>query len=141
MIGVPPDQAYAMVTDISRMGEWSPETYRTEWLGGATGPAVGARFRGWNKHGLLRWSTRPKVTALEPGRVFEFDTGTTRWRYEFRDGPDGGAGASTELVESFETRGLPGYDFGLRLLRRDRSLQQGMEDTLQRIKAAAERPA
>lgn len=134
-IAAPAEKVWALVTDISRMGEWSPETYRTEWRDGAAGPAVGARFRGWNRHGPLRWWTTPRVTALEPGRVFEFDTGTTRWRYEFSDAGEG----SCEVVESFETHGLPGFDVVLKVLRRREGLEAGARQTLERIKAVAER--
>lgn len=127
-----------MITDVSRMGEWSPETYKAAWLNGASGPAVGARFRGWNRHGPLRWSTRPRVTDVEPGRVFEFDTGMTKWRYEFRPLPDG---SGTEVVESFETRAVPGYDVFLAAFRRQPSLIAGALRTLERLKASAEAEA
>src|SRR5262245_18234309 len=56
-----PQTVYALITDVTRMGEWSPETRRAEWVGGATGPAVGARFRGHNKLGIARWSMTPTV--------------------------------------------------------------------------------
>src|SRR3954467_15899573 len=45
-VDAPPETVYAVVSDVTRMGEWSPETVRCEWLGGATGPAVGANSRG-----------------------------------------------------------------------------------------------
>ncbi len=67
VIAAPADRLWSMVSDVTRMPEWSPETYRTSWLGGATGPAVGAKFRGWNKKGPIRWATNPKVTECEPG--------------------------------------------------------------------------
>src|SRR5687768_14377997 len=54
-VEAPPERCYALVTDIGRMGEWSPETVRAQWLDGATAPAVGARFRGTNKEGVIRW--------------------------------------------------------------------------------------
>ena len=45
-IDAPPDVLYDLVTDVRRMGEWSPETVEADWIGGASGPEVGARFRG-----------------------------------------------------------------------------------------------
>ena len=42
-IAAAPETVYALVSDITRMGEWSPETVRAVWTRGATGPAVGAR--------------------------------------------------------------------------------------------------
>ena len=86
------------VSDVTRMGEWSPETVRCEWIDGATGPAVGATFKGSNKRGIARWSTKPVVVAAEPGREFAFVVDeTTKWA--FRCEPDG---TGTRLVESFE---------------------------------------
>ena len=66
-IELPPEQVYALVADVARMGEWSPETIRAEWVGGATGPVVGARFRGHNKR-KAGWKTTCTITAAEPGR-------------------------------------------------------------------------
>jgi hypothetical protein len=54
------------------MGEWSPETYSCTWIHGATGSVVGARFKGRNRRGLLRWSNTPEVIAAESGREFAF---------------------------------------------------------------------
>ncbi|HAS09465.1 MAG TPA: SRPBCC family protein, partial [Acidimicrobiaceae bacterium] len=45
-IAAPPQRVWELISDITRMGEWSPETTGGKWLKGATGPAVGARFRG-----------------------------------------------------------------------------------------------
>jgi hypothetical protein len=55
------------------MGEWSPESVRCVWLDGATEPAVGARFKGWNRRGVMRWSNTPVVIAADEGREFAFD--------------------------------------------------------------------
>ena len=49
-----PLTVYELVSDITRMGEWSPECYRCEWLDGATTAAPGARFRGHNRLGKIR---------------------------------------------------------------------------------------
>jgi polyketide cyclase/dehydrase/lipid transport protein len=45
-MNAPPARVWALIADVTRTGEWSPETHKAEWLDGATGPAVGARFRG-----------------------------------------------------------------------------------------------
>src|SRR5438270_4543317 len=96
-VSAPPETLYELVSDVTRMGEWSPETVRCEWLDGATGPGVGARFKGSNRRGMWRWSTKPRVTAAEPGREFAFVAGLmmfnrdmTKWRYQFEPAPDGG---------------------------------------------------
>ena len=64
-IAVLPQVLYDLVSDVRRMGEWSPECRRCEWIDGAIGPAVGARFKGSNAHGHARWSTTTKVVAAE----------------------------------------------------------------------------
>ena len=133
-----PEAVYDLVSDITRMHEWSPETYRADWLGGATGPVAGARFRGWNKAGPIRWFTDPVVDVADRGREFTFTTTffgrgrLTTWSFVMQPSASGG----TELTESWlENVGL--LD---RVLpkRRVEGLQQGMEQTLARIKAAAE---
>ena len=135
-----PDVVYGIVSDVTRMGEWSPETTKCEWLDGATGPAVGARFKGTNKRGFVTWSTKPTVVVAEPGREFAFDVGTdTRWTYRFDE-----EGAGTNLSESFEMlRDMRWYyAFAERWLMgvKDRraDLERGMAATLERVKAVVE---
>ncbi len=138
-IEAPPEAVYDLVSDMRRMGEWSPECYRCEWVRGY-GPAEGAEFKGYNRVGPARWSAGGRVTAAERGREFAFVTlhkgrrEETRWRYRFEAG-----GSGTDVTESYEFLWAPWH---IRLadifLPRDRQLRQGMEHTLQRIKRAAE---
>jgi 2-polyprenyl-3-methyl-5-hydroxy-6-metoxy-1,4-benzoquinol methylase len=135
-----PDVVYGVVSDVTRMGEWSPETTRCVWLDGATGPTVGARFKGTNKRGFVSWSTKPRVVAAEPGREFTFDVGTdTRWTYRFDED-----GSGTNLTESFEMlRDLRWYyafaeRWIMRIEDRRADLERGMVATLERIKAVVE---
>jgi uncharacterized protein YndB with AHSA1/START domain len=138
-----PERLYEMVSDVTRMGEWSPECYRCEWLDGATGPAEGARFKGHNRRGLLRWSTTPKVLTAEPGREFSFVTydfrgrENTRWTYRFEPAPGGG----TDVTERCE---VVNYLLPLKVVAplrlRMGQVERGMQKTLERVKAAAERP-
>lgn len=133
-----PEAVYDLVADITRMPEWSPETYKAEWLGGATGAVAGARFRGWNKAGPIRWFTDPVIDVAERGRELTFTTTffgrgrLTTWSFVMQSSANGG----TDLTESWhENVGLV-----VRLMpgRRVEGLQRGMEQTLARIKAAAE---
>ena len=139
---------WAMVSDVTRMGEWSPENRGGEWLDGATGPQIGNRFKGSNQRGRAKWSTTCEVTAAEPGRVFEFVVGradkpVTRWTYRFT--PTTRAPASTSVTESFElvkpigffSRLVTRLTTGVRDRRAD--LVTGMETTLRNLKVAAER--
>jgi len=101
-IAAPAEKLWALVADLPRMGEWSPENTGGTWVKGATGPALGAVFRGTNKNGFRRWTTDATVVACEPGRVFEFAVTTgpfavANWRYEF-ESTDGGC----RVTESWE---------------------------------------
>ncbi len=68
-----PQHVYELVSDLPRMGEWSPENTGGKWVKGATGPAVGAKFEGTNQLGKKKWKTACKVTAATPGKEFAFD--------------------------------------------------------------------
>src|SRR5450755_3838764 len=137
-----PTDLYAIVSDVHRMGEWSPECRRCEWIGGATGPAVGARFKGTNQRGVARWSTKPRVVAADPGREFAFVTGhlgrdMTKWSYRFEP-----ASEHTTVTESFELlRDMPWYfrfadRFLMGIKDRKADLETNMQETLRRLKAA-----
>ena len=93
---------YTMVTDIARMGDWSPENVGGRWLGDAIGLVVGAQFRGDNRRGLrdpnskgvLRWHTVCTVTEFDPGRQVAFTVvflgnEVSEWRYSFEKTGDG----------------------------------------------------
>lgn len=71
VIAAPADVLYSMVSDLPRMGEFSPENVGGEWCLGS-GPTVGGRFKGHNQRGERRWTTNVEVTAAEPGYLFEF---------------------------------------------------------------------
>jgi uncharacterized protein YndB with AHSA1/START domain len=135
-----PEKVYAMLTDVTRMGQWSPECVKAEWVGGATGPAVGARFKGHNKlNWLVRWSSTPTVKVADPGKEFTFETGKpgkeqTRWTYRFAP-KDGG----TELTESFEALTYSAFQkLTANPEKRTEKLVTDIQQTLERIKLAAE---
>jgi uncharacterized protein YndB with AHSA1/START domain len=141
-IDAPAQRIYDLISDVTGIGRFSPETRSAGWLDGATGPAVGARFRGRNAIGLLRWSTVPTVTAAEPGRRFAFDVpapSNSTWSYDLAPAPGGG----TRVTESMR-RSTP-QPLILRVLQRlagvtDRAehLRAGMSATLAGLAAAAE---
>jgi uncharacterized protein YndB with AHSA1/START domain len=84
-----PDAVYAVVSDVTRIAEWSHECRGAEWLDGATGPVVGARFRGRNLVDRFAWSRVCTITDLVPGRRFGYRTSggtppdSTQWTFEF----------------------------------------------------------
>ena len=145
-----PATVWALVSDVTRIGEFSPETFEAEWLGEATGPAVGARFRGHVKRngiGPIYWTP---CTVLEcvPDQEFAFGVGSARkpiivWRYHLEPSGDGTGGAGgTDVTESFALTGI----LPLRLYwslwgwSRGRVNQRGIRTTLERIKAVVEQP-
>lgn len=140
-----PDQVYELVSDVSRMGDWSPECYRCAWTKGATGPVVGARFKAKNKGGRgPSWFNTPVVTAADSGHEFAFKrsgpgTGSYTWSYVFEPIPTG-----TRLTESFTAERPLGRAMTWITMKwtgsmdRDADLHEGMLTTLSRIKAVAE---
>lgn len=146
-IGAPAERVYELVADITNMGRWSPECFRTAWIDGATKAVPGARFKGWNRIRILglpaTWSTTSTIRQADPGRAFSFDTGLSgaRWTYRFDPTDDGTGCTVTETREDVHAP-LPVKILSLPLegLRR-KQLTHGMEVTLQRLKAAAEADA
>lgn len=137
-----PEALYDLVSEPSNMGRLSPECTGGHWLDGATGPAVGARFKGTNKRGFVRWSTKSTVVAAERGRAFAFEVGDsgTRWTYAFE--ADGTGTVVTEsrsatkpypfIARAFTTVLLGGVEG------HTRELRAGMAATLERLKVLAE---
>ena len=77
VIDADPVHVYGLVADLPRMGEWSPECERVEWLHGATEAVVGAQFVGHNRGGpfkRFRWSRHGRVLVADPGREVAFIT-------------------------------------------------------------------
>ena len=87
-IGAPADKVWAMVSDLTRMGEWSSENEGATWLRDASGPLPGAKFRGANRNGKKKWKTGGTIVDAEPGRLLTFRITAAgfkvaEWRYEF----------------------------------------------------------
>jgi Polyketide cyclase / dehydrase and lipid transport len=138
----PAEEIWQLVADVRNTGRFSPETFEAEWLDGATGPALGATFRGHvkrNEIGPIYWTTC-RVTACEPGREFGFEVlvggkPVNNWHYRFEP-----VDAGTDVTESFRmNEGLMTTLFGLfgGQLRRRRNVRD-MRRTLERIKAVVE---
>ena len=138
-----PEQVWALVSDITRIGEFSPETFEAEWLDGATGPAVGARFRGHvkrNEKGPIYWA-ECKVLACRPNEEFTFavvkgGTEINTWSYRLEGTSDGGT-AVTESFQLGDTIPLKIYWFLLGWAR-GKTNRNGMRRTLEAMKAVVE---
>lgn len=139
-------KVWELVSDVRNTGRFSPEVFESEWLDGATAPAVGGRFRGHvkrNQIGPVYW-TVCRITDCEPGRTFGFDVlvgdrPANHWHYDFSPVGD----HETDVTESFR---MPSAAFGTvyRLLgvgelRRRRNIRD-MRTTLERVKAVVEAP-
>ena len=139
-----PERVWDLIGDPSRMGEWSPECAQVNWTGATQGPGLGARFKGHNRLGWRRWTTTGTIVRYEPEREISWDVDyalfpIARWTYRIDPAP-GGEGCT--VVESFldrrssvprrlgplvrGVRDVPGHN------------RAGMEQTLARLKAAAE---
>ncbi len=97
-----PEELYDMVSDVTRMGEWSPVCKACWWDEGAS-PRVGAWFTGRNELPDSSWEMRSEIVAADRGREFAFIVGGsyTRWGYTFTPVAGG-----TSVTESWEF--LPG---------------------------------
>lgn len=138
-----PDRVYDLLADVTQMGRWSPECRRCEWIGGYTAAVAGARFRGHNRSGLIRWSNVSEIVEAERGRVLAWVMGGSEkryseWRYTFEPTERG-----VRVTESFQSlrHSLLGRLGGLPLggqRRSQRRLQGGVEQTLRRLREVAE---
>lgn len=95
---------YDLISDLPHMGRWSPEATGGSWVGGATGPAVGARFRGSNHTGWRRWSTSSEVTEADRGKRFAFHVTfgslpVSDWSFDFESD-----GATTRVRQQWDDR-------------------------------------
>ncbi len=142
-MNAPADKIWDLIANIENTGRFSPEVFEAEWLGGATGPALGAKFRGHvrrNEIGPVYW-TVCRVTACDPGREFGFavlgpgSQAINNWHYRLTPLADG-----TDVTESFRlNNALPVRVFWMfaGFLRGRRNVRD-MRTTLERIKKVVE---
>ncbi|WP_338772626.1 SRPBCC family protein [Nocardia vulneris] len=142
-MAAPAETIWELVSDITNTGRFSPETFAAEWLGGATGPAVGVKFRGHvNRNGWgLKYWTVCRIIASEPGREFAFTVlgpggmAINTWTYRFEPVAGG-----TDVTESFQLHASPPIRLYWLLAGRARRKTnvEGMRETLERIRAVVE---
>jgi hypothetical protein len=148
-IDAPPLVVWSLVADIDLMPALSDELQAVEWVAPATGPAVGASFRGYNQQGGGQWSTVSSIVDYEPGRVFGWAVGNVDhpgaiWRFTLR--PERGGTCLTQWVQmgpgrsgiSMAIDAHPHREFAL-VAGRMRNFARGMTRNLAAIKAMAER--
>jgi hypothetical protein len=133
-----PEAVWDLISDITRMGEWSPECVRAEWVDGANRAGLGARFHGYNRRGQMEWDVPCVVTVCERARTFAFDVPpdspvATRWRFDVTPSDRG-----TMLTESFDAPIINVEGSVANYEGRFEALVAGVETTLARVKVAAE---
>ena len=133
---------YNLIADPMRMPDWSPECVRCRWIGGASVPTVGARFRGTSRNGRRRWTTTSTITEMRTGEMFAWEVTYFRQpvaRWEYRIEPDEAGVRLYESVDDRRGRLLQAVS-PLITGSRDRAKRNAstMESTLQAVKAAAE---
>ena len=105
-IAAPPDVVYALVADLSRMGEWSPETYGHHVAWAAPPSLVAAHgFVAPTATACTDGAPSARCSARTPGRELAWESRLARrpvavWRYTFE--PDGSGG--TRVTETSEDR-------------------------------------
>ena len=142
-IAASPQTVFALVSDLPRMGEWSPENQGGRWEDGSSG-ATGDIFHGTNKIGEREWTVACEITVADPGSTFEWITGASedegpyvRWRYDFVDNGTGG----TTMTEIWDVELLPPTLRALsdeQLAGRKKQVHGAMQATVAGIKATAE---
>jgi len=141
-IAASPDAVFTALTDITRMGEWSPENYASEWNDGFSEAAVGAMYTGHNRNGDKEWTTEARIVELVPNQRFFFDCLArdfvfAKWGYSV-EAIDGGSRVTEHWQDlrpeaALErSKSISGVE--------DRAVHNraGMEATLERLAAALE---
>jgi uncharacterized protein YndB with AHSA1/START domain len=136
-----PERVWGLVSDPSQMPRWSPQCRKMIVRG--NGPiGVGTTTININRRGPLFWPTRSKVKEFVPGKRFAFkiaENGTI-WSYDLEPTATGTrltesrhAPHGVSAVSNFLTRTILGGTDNF-----ENELEEGIRQTLERIKAAAE---
>ena len=140
-VEAPPAQVWAVLTDFSRMPDWSPELVKMLPLKPG-GLRVGQWYVGINRRKAVVWPTRNVVADLEPGRVLAWDTTSSgaRWIWELTPSETGTRVVHRRPVPRRLTglsRVFAGAFLGGVAEHAD-ELEAGMVATVSRLKTAAE---
>lgn len=141
-IAAPVAEVWALVSDVRRMPDWSPQVTSTRLRAGFETVELGAQFTNRNIHGELEWNTRAEVVRFTPEQelAFRVEDNWAVWSFQLspaeggtlltqrRELPDGLSDLSKELTDGF----MGGQDAFTE------SQLAGMRETLEAIKAAAE---
>lgn len=135
-----PAQVWALVTDIPRMAQWSPQVVRSKVKGGEV--KQGVKFSNLNRRGPLFWPTNGKVVRCEPHRDFAFRIAENKtiWSFELEPTATG-----TKVIQRRETpEGIAAVSKAMTKVllggqaKFTSELNDGMKQTLDRIKSEVE---
>lgn len=139
-------QVWEVISDVTRVGEWSHECHTARWLGDAAGPSPGARFRGRNRAGWVRWGRTCEIVTLDPPHQIVWRTvptllfpDSTQWRIQLEPTSDG----RTVVTQSFTVLRAPWLLDRLyaQLIPNHRDRDARLAEDLARVGAAARRGA
>lgn len=109
VVAAPVSEVWQVISDVTRVGEWSHECHAARWLGDADGPAPGVRFRGRNRAGWARWGRTCEIVSMDPPRVIVWRTvptllfpDSTQWQIELNPSAD-----RTLITQSFTVLRAP----------------------------------
>lgn len=138
-INAPVEKVWALVSDLRRMPQWSPQCRVMKALGPLR---QGTRTVNLNRRNRMFWPTTSTVTEVIPEKklAFRVHQNGTIWSYELEPTDTGTRIVETRHAENGVTAfsnmsinalmgGVPSFE---------RELIDGMNATLSRIKAAAE---
>jgi hypothetical protein len=142
VVAASPEALYDLVSDVTRVGEWSPEC-RASWWDEDAGARVGDWFAGRNESAERTWETRSQVVVADRGNEFAWKVFGSYVRWGFSFAPVQGG---TELTESWEflPDGIAFFreNFGdqadAAIAGRTETARSGIHDTLAAIKKIAE---
>lgn len=139
-INAPVSKVWEVISDLRRMPEWSPQCRRMIVLGGP--PRAGSRTINLNRRGLMFWPTTSRITEFVPEKklAFQVNENGTVWSYELEPTDTGTRVVETRHAENgvkpISTKLTNAFMGGVESF--ERELVDGMNQSLARIKAAAE---
>jgi uncharacterized protein YndB with AHSA1/START domain len=141
-IAASPAAVFAAITDVTRMGEWSPETYAVEWKEGSDHAAEGAVFIGHNRANGKEWTTEATIVELVENERFFFDCMVgdfvfAKWGYAIE--PTAGGCRVTEYSQNLIPEEMREASAGISgVTDRETHNRAGMATTLENLAAAVE---
>ena len=142
VIDATPETIYRALADVTGTGERSTECRSCTWLPGTEPGAVGARFRGRNRSGLIRWSRVCEVIMADPGTAFAYRTlperidpsrnDSTIWSFALMPYESGTTVEHSYVISKFPS--APFKAFYGRVLPQHRDMRPQMADTLQSLR-------